>query len=52
MLKLLDFFDLLLDAFFLLQFFDFVDLFVIRLVDPTVSIPNQNALLSLKLLAQ
>ena len=52
MLKLLDFFDLLLDAFFLLQFFDFVDLFVIRLVDPTVSIPNQNAPLSLKLLAQ
>ena len=52
MLKLLDFFDLLLDAFFLLQFFDFVDLFVVRLVDPTVSIPNQNAPLSLKLLAQ
>lgn len=52
MLKLLDFFDLLLDAFFLLPFFDFVDLFVVRLVDPTVSTPNQSALSSLKLLAQ
>ena len=29
MLKLLDFFDLLLDAFSLPQFFDYVDLFVV-----------------------